>query len=37
MNLNHSKQRNSLNPKKVSMLIYIYINQRTLDSTGNRL
>jgi hypothetical protein len=37
MNLNHSKQRNSLNPKKVSMLVYIYMNQRTLDSTGDRL
>ena len=37
INLNHSKQRNSLNLKKVSMLIYIYINQRTLDLTGDRL
>jgi len=37
INLNYLKQRNSLNPKKVLMLIYIYINQRTLNSTGDRL
>jgi hypothetical protein len=37
INLNYSKQRNSLNPKKVLMLVYIYINQRTLNLIGDRL
>lgn len=37
MNLVHSKQRNRLGPLKVAKLVYIYMNQRTLDSVGERL
>jgi len=37
MNLNYSKLRNQLSPAKAAKIVYIYMNQRALDSTGDRL
>ena len=37
MNLIHTPQRNSLDPEKVSMLSYIYMNQRVLDRLDGKL
>jgi hypothetical protein len=37
MNLNYSKLRNQLSPVKAAKIVYIYINQRALNSIRDRL
>jgi hypothetical protein len=37
INLNYSKLRNQLSPIKATKIIYIYINQRALNSIRDRL